>query len=120
MMTTTENNSLYSALNPAFDLENNFSVKAKKDKQSLDFLYSLKEAFEHGRYPSNGQYLILEDVLGHFVNENNVYFDLHLITKNHEFAQKMSILYDNFYKLNPFFIRCALRYIDEAIKEATK
>ena len=94
-MTTMTDNSLYSE---------NFGVQTAQainvqPNQSLLFLYRLQKAF------------------GRYIPEENIFYELHLMTGDADFARKMDLLYETFYKMNPVFRNCALQYIAEAIKK---
>lgn len=111
-MTTMTNNSLY---------PENFGTQAAhainvQPNQSLLFLYRLQKAFKNNDCPVNGPGLILEKAFGRYIPEENIFYELHLMTGNADFAHKIDSLYETFYKMNPVFRSCALQYIDEAIK----
>lgn len=84
--------------------------------QSLLFLYQLQKYFKNNDCPVNGPGLILEKAFGRYIPEENIFYELHLMTGDADFAHKMDSLYETFYKMNPVFRNCALQYIDEAIE----
>lgn len=112
-MTTMNDNSLYSE---------NFGVQTAQVinvhlNQSLMFLYRLQKAFKNNNCPVNGPGLILEKAFGRYIPEENIFYELHLMTGDADFAHKMNSLYETFYKMNPVFRNCALQYIDEAMRK---
>lgn len=112
-MTTMNDNSLYSE---------NFGVQTAQainvqPNQSLLLLYRLQKAFKNNDCPVNGPGLILEKAFGRYIPEENIFYELHLMTGDAYFAHKMNSLYETFYKMNPVFRNCALQYIDEAMRK---
>lgn len=117
-MTTMTDTSLYSAnvRSTNFGVQTAHAINVQPN-QSLLFLYRLQKAFKNNDCPVNGPCLILEKAFGRYIPEENIFFELHLMTGDADFAQKMDSLYETFYKMNPVFRNCALQYIDEAIKK---
>ena len=106
-------NSLYSE---NFGVQTAQAINVQRN-QSLLFLYRLQKAFKNNDCPVNGPGLILEKAFGRYIPEENIFYVLHLMTGDADFARKMDLLYETFYKMNPVFRNCALQYIAEAIKK---
>lgn len=116
-MTTMTDTSLYSAnvRSTNFGVQTAHAINVQPN-QSLLFLYRLQKAFKNNDCPVNGPCLILEKAFGRYIPEENIFYELHLMTGDSDFAHKMNSLYETFYKMNPVFRNCALQYIDEAIE----
>lgn len=101
-----------SQFSPFFGLEES---KAKDDSV-IAFLGTLKSELLEGQYPENGTYLLLEDASGHFIDEDEVFEQLYLLTHDLVFADYVSHLYDEYSKINRIFKKYMIMAIEECLE----
>lgn len=87
-----------------------------KDNSVIEFLEALKNYLLEGHYPEHGIYLLLEDASGRFIDEDEVFEQLYLITHDLVFADYVSHLYDEYSKFNRIFKKYMIIAIEECLE----